>query len=148
VRTAIFVLAAAVALGACSRRVETAPGGQVTIRGDNGQSVTIGHQAPPNMPAYAPIYPGGQIVSTVAAPTGGVVIFKVAAAPDAVAAFYLKAASAAQLTSQLDSSSTAGGANASRSMIFGQEGSKRSLAVTIASQPDGQTQVNLMYGAA
>jgi hypothetical protein len=148
VRAAIFVLAAVLALGACGRKAEIGSGGQVTIHGDNGQTMTFGHQAPTSMPAYAPIYPGGQMVSTMVTPAGGVVIFKVAAAPDAVASFYQKAASGAQLTSQLDSSAMAGGASRSRTMMFGQEGTKRSLSVTLESQPDGQTQVSLMYGAA
>jgi hypothetical protein len=148
VRDAIFVLAGALALGACGPKAEVSPGGQVTIHGQNGQTMTFGHETPSNMPAYAPIYPGGQMVSTMVTPAGGVVIFKVPAAPDAVAAFYQKAAAGAQLTSQLDSQAMASGAARSRTMMFGQEGTKRSLSVTLESQPDGQTQVSLMYGAA
>jgi len=146
-KTAIISLGAALALCACGPRTEMGPGGTVTVHGDNGQAVTIGKQLPANMPAYAPLYAGASVVSTMGSSTGGVVVYNVQATPDSIVDFYKKAATGAQLIAQLDSSSMNGSNSAHRVLMFGQSGSKRSLSVTVEPQSNGLTKVGLIYGA-
>lgn len=143
-KTAIISLGAALALCACGPKTEVSSSGTVTVYGDNGQAVTIGRQPP----AYAPIYAGASVVSTMGSATGGVVAYTVQAPPDAIVDFYKKAAAGAQLTGQFDSSSMNGASGAHRVLMFGQTGSKRSLSVTVEPQPNGLTKVGLIYGAA
>ena len=146
-KTAIISLGAALALTACGPRTEVGPNGTVTVHGDNGQAVTIGKQVPANMPAYAPIYAGASVASTMGSASGGVVVYTVQAPPDSIVDFYKKAATGAQLTAQFDSSSMNGANAAHRVLMFGQPGSKRSLSVTVEPQSNGLTKVGLIYGA-
>jgi hypothetical protein len=68
----------------------------VSVTDNKGATVTVssGAGATTNMPAYAPIFPGASVETSVTAPgKGGMVAFKTSAAPEAVIAFYKKSVS-------------------------------------------------------
>jgi hypothetical protein len=144
-----IALAAVLALGACGPRVEQAPGGAITVHGEGGQSVVVGHAAPANLPPYAQIYPGGNVVSSVTAgdTRGGLVVYDVAASPDAVADFYRKAATGAGLTSTMDSAQSSLGGKA-HVLMFNQQGTRRNLMVSVDAKPGARTKVAITYGGA
>ncbi|HTP76153.1 MAG TPA: hypothetical protein VMJ73_04165 [Rhizomicrobium sp.] len=79
----------------------------VTVTDNKGATVTVaGAGASANMPAYAPLYPGASVETTVTAPgKGGMVAFKTSAAPDAVIAFYKKSVSGAGFKDTLNMTS-------------------------------------------
>jgi hypothetical protein len=145
----VAALAAVMALGACGPKVQQTPGGGITVQGQNGQNIVIGHAAPANLPAYAQIYPGGSVVSTVTAgdARGGLVVYDVAASPDAIVDFYKKAATGAGLTSTMDSSQSSLGGKA-HVLMFTQQGTQRNLMVSVDAKPDGHTKVAITYGGA
>lgn len=122
---------------------------EVTITGKDGTSTAVitagaGATAPANLPAFAPVYPGATIESSLAGSgpegSGGVLVMKTQDAPDKVAAFYdarIKAANLADTTRF---------SNNDMQMIGGSAGEKGPSAnVTIAPDPAGGTRINLIY---
>jgi len=112
----------------------TTPGGQVNV--SDGSAVVGGQQ-----PAFAPAYPGGEVVTTMSATEngkrGGVYAFTTGDAPDKVFQFYRARAEAAGLASQTN-------VEAGGSRIYGAQGAAGDLAVTAAPQGD-QTYVQITW---
>lgn len=149
-KTMLCVLAACgLTLAACGKpTVESKDDKTAVIHGANGD-VTMTGAAPKNLPAYAPLYPGAKVDSSVVTDastgSGGIVSFTVGAPPAAVIDFYKKAAAKSQLTSSLGVPAEA---NGSQVLLLSQPGTKRSLSVSVE-PAEGQagTKVGLSYGA-
>lgn len=111
------------------------PNGPVDVYA--GAPVAAGSQ-----PAFAPAYPGGNTVTTIAAnengKRGGVYAFTTTDAPDKVFEFYRSRAEAAGLDSQTN-------VDAGGSRIYGAQGPSGDLAVTAAPQGAGQTYVQVTW---
>lgn len=125
--------------------VVSTPDGTVTVNGPgganinvNGGSVVVAGQ----LPAFAPAYPGGTTVTTIAAneqgKVGGVYAFTTGDAADKVFGFYRGKAEAAGLSSQTNID--AGGAR-----IYGAQGPAGDLSVTAAPQGQGVTYVQVTW---
>ena len=123
---------------------------EVTITGKDGKTTATisaggdGAAAPANLPAFAPVYPGAKIESSIVGSgpegSGGVLVLSTPDAPDKVAAFYDARISGAGLGDV-----TRFTTNEMR-MIGGSAGEKGPSAnVTIAPNPAGGTQINLIY---
>jgi len=142
-------LAAMMMVTACNSPVEKNADGSTTIHGANGDITMSLHQAPKNMPAYAPLYAGAKIVSSIEGDpkTGGhgFVTFIVQDKPATVLAFYEKAATDNKLSQKLGSPPSPDGTQAD---ILSEPGTKRSLTVTVGPTNDGTpgTKVGLSYG--
>lgn len=100
----------------------------------------------PGAPAYAAIYPGGEIegaptTASGAAGDGGLVTFTTEASPDAVVAFYKSRAEAAGLTSTLGMNQ--GDARAYGAAGIGDAGA--SLRVVASPASEGETSVQLSW---
>ncbi len=143
--------ASAVALAACGKApVEAKGDGTAVLHGANGDvTMTQSGAAPKNLPAYAPIFPGAKITSSVVTDaktgSGGIVAYTVAATPAAVIDFYRKAAAKAQLTNAMSSPPDPDG---SQVVLFNQANSQRSMSVS-AKPADNKagTEVGLTYGS-
>ena len=113
----------------------------VTVTDDKGTKVTVaGEGASANMPAYAPLFPGATVESTVTTPEkGGLVMFKTTAAAQDVIDFYKKSTSAAGYKEKF--SMTTGD-----TMTFGAatENPEHSVNVTATKGDDG-TQVQVTW---
>lgn len=142
-------LAAMLLVTACNSPVQSNADGSKTIHGTKGDITFSVHQAPKNMPAYAPLYAGAKIVSSIEGDpktgAGGVVTFIVPDKPAAVIAFYEKVATDHKLSQKLGSPPSPDGTQAD---ILSEPGTKRSLTVTVGPTHDGTpgTQVGLSYG--
>jgi hypothetical protein len=122
---------------------------EVTITGPDGKSTAVitagdGAAAPANLPAFAPVYPGAKIESSLSGSgpegSGGVLVMTTKDAPDKVAAFYEARIKAANL------GDTTRFSNNDMQMIGGTAGEKGPSAnVTIAPDPAGGTRINLIY---
>src|SRR5450432_3557895 len=79
----------------------------ITVTDNKGTQVAIaGSGASANMPAYAPIFPGSTVETTVTIPNkGGMVAFKTTATPEAVIAFYKRSVAAAGFKDNLNMTS-------------------------------------------
>ena len=142
-------LAAVTLITACNSPVQSNPDGSQTIHGAKGDITMSVHRAPKNMPAYAPLYAGANIVSSIDGDpktgAGGVVTFVVQDKPATVIAFYEKVATDHKLSQKLGSPPSADGTQAD---ILSEPGTKRSLTVTVGPTNDGTpgTKVGLNYG--
>jgi len=150
------VLALAVLAAACGQQkkeeaptepstVVTTPDGSVTVNGPGGTNVNITDGSAVvggQLPAFAPAYPGGTTVTTIAADekgkVGGVYAFTTGDAADKVFGFYRGKAEAAGLSSQTNID--AGGAR-----IYGAQGPAGDLSVTAAPQGPGVTYVQVTW---
>ncbi|MBI5940317.1 MAG: hypothetical protein HY859_07815 [Caulobacterales bacterium] len=154
-RIVIATLAiAAVTLGACGKKEDsgkptvTATADGYTVRSQDGSATVTagaGAAAAANLPAFAQVYPGGQIQSSAAGigdakTNGGMVVFTTADAPDKVLAFYRSQAQASGLKSQLDADM-----GAARQFAANDEATGRVLQVIVSGQ-DGASQVQLIWG--
>lgn len=130
-----------------STTVATSPDGSVSITGPaanvnitDGAAVVAGPQ-----PAFAPAYPGGNVVTTMSAnengKRGGVYAFTTADAPEKVFQFYRARAEAAGLNSQTN-------VEAGGSRIYGAQGPAGDVAITAAPQGPGQTYVQVTWSTA
>lgn len=101
---------AAVTLGGCDNHKNKSNEGQPGVAGlklniplDATHSATMGAALPDNMPDYAKVYPGAQVLGVVSmtdmptAPWTATVQYTTAAKPEAVLAFYKQNAAAAGL---------------------------------------------------
>jgi hypothetical protein len=141
----LILSAAALALAACGPKVEVKDhGDSVTVTGPGGQVVTAGKNAPTNLPEFATLYPGAEVVSNVNMGKNGIVTFSTPATPDAVMAYYKTAAAGAKLATEGDI--TSGGPDSARIATFKGEGDARQLAVT-AKADGGKTMVVITYTA-
>lgn len=150
-RKVMTVLVAGLALAGCDDKGHDknngAPAVKINIPVDGKHSASIGNQLPANLPAYAQIYPGAELLGVTTmeampnAPFGGVIQYHVTASPDAIAAFYKKNAEGAGL-------STTSGAAIGPLVHYAANKSgedKAFIAVDIATQPDGKTFVQERY---
>ncbi len=127
---------------------------QTVANPESGERVTLesgsGTKAPPNMPAFAPLYPGARIESTVSGVSsqdtgsnqGGMVSFRVADDMEKVAAFYRSAMDRSGLTERTDVNMNG------TLMIAGAkpDNADEGLQVTIAPNTDGPGSfVSLVY---
>ncbi len=142
-------LAAMMLATGCNSSVQSNADGSKTVR-TGGSDITMSvHQAPKNMPAYAPLYANAKIVSSIEGDpktgAGGVVTFIVQDKPAAVIAFYEKVAADHKLSQKLGSPPSSDGTQAD---ILSEPGTKRSLTVTVGPTNDGTpgTKVGLNYG--
>ena len=136
----------ALTLAACGgSKKEEAPGGSFVLHAPYGDIALGGARLPANMPAYAPLYPGAKVDSSMTTGKGGIVGFTVADPPAAVMAFYEKAAAANRLATRMNA---AAGENGSQVGIFSQPDTERSLTVSVGPADNGQagTRVGLTYG--
>ena len=144
---------AAVSLAACGRKeaapqrpaVEVTKDGY-TIRSKDGSAtmVTGKSAADAKTPAFAPLFPGAKVESSVAGigndkADGGTLVYKVAARPEAVIAFYRQKAAAEGFETQMDSNM-----GAAHMFAAGDETSGKALQV-IASDADGGTSVQVIW---
>ena len=153
-------LLAAIALAAlaagCGRKadharmtVTTKPNGSVnyTVKGNAGESVNVvageGAAAAAKTPAYAPVFPGAVVQSTMTGAggegSGGMVMFQTKAKPADVIAFYKDKAKAAGFATSFESQSGESQMfNAAREQ--GGEGFQ-----VVATAADGSTTVQLVW---
>ena len=113
----------------------SSPAGDVNV--SEGSAVVAGEP-----PAFVPAYPGGAVVTTIAAnekgQRGGVYAFTTSDAPDKVFEFYRARAEAAGLSSQTN-------VEAGGSRIYGAQGPAGDVAITAAPQGPGQTYVQVTW---
>lgn len=113
----------------------TTQGGDVNVA--EGATVVAGGR-----PAFAPDYPGGNVVTTITATetdkVGGVYGFTTADSPEKVFAFYRSRADAAGLKAQTNVE-TAG------ARIYAAQGPAGDVAITAAAQQPGQTYVQVTW---
>lgn len=119
------------------------------IQSSSGETATItmgGTEAPPNLPAYAPVYPAAKILSTLQGEggdgTGAIVIMATKDEPGRVAAFYQSRFKEAGLAQTVDASTAAG-----RMLAAAEAEGDGTVTVMIAPAENGQTQVQLHYAA-
>lgn len=132
--------AAAMLLFACGRSPGQADAqADYTIKGTDGATAHItagGPAAAAAMPAFAPLYPGATIESSMtgagAAGAGGMVIFRTGAAPAQVVEFYKGRAAAAGFGNVFSSENGDG-----LMLTAGKEGAEDSFNVT--ARPDDKT---------
>ncbi|MEO9131464.1 MAG: hypothetical protein ABI240_09665 [Sphingomonas sp.] len=142
-------LAALTLVTACNSPVQSNADGSKTIHGANGDITMSVHNAPKNMPVYAPLYANAKIVSSIEGDpktgAGGFVTFIVQDKPATVMAFYEKTATDNNLSQKMGSPP---GADGTQADILSQPGTKRSLTVTVGPTNDGTpgTKVSLSYG--
>jgi hypothetical protein len=121
---------------------------QMTMKSDDGKTTVeyntdgLGHA---DMPAFAPLYPGAKVLSSVASAgnggKGAMVAFTVAAAPSDIVAFYKQKASAAGLVETLNATEAGG-------MTFMASKDKMMVEVIATKSADGaQVQVIWSNGA-
>jgi len=143
-KTVAILALAALALAGCGRRGAESNSTKLVLHGQNGETAVIGKGAPSKMPAYAPLFPGAKITSSMdMGDKGGIVTYTVSAPPQAVIDFYKKAAAGAHFDSTMDMSNNPGAG--AKVIMFSQTGSKRSLTASAEPSPDG-TKVGLTYG--
>ena len=113
----------------------------VTVTDGKGTQVTVtGPGGSANMPAFAPLFPGAIVGSTVTTPDkGGMVVFKTSAAPQDVIDFYKKSAAGAGMKDNL--SMTSGD---TISYSASSQSPAHSLSIT-AAKGDGGTQVQVIW---
>ena len=136
-------------LAACGRddapKVKTATDANgtqtVTVTDGKGTEVTIaGAGGNASMPAFAPLFPGATVETSVTTPEkGGMVAFKTSSSREDVIDFYKKAAAAAGLKDNLNMSS-----GEAISYSASSEKPRHSLNVTAAKSEDG-TQVQVIW---
>lgn len=145
---------AAVSLGACGKKEEsdkptvTATTGGYTVKSNDGSATfTTGSGAAKgaNLPAFAAVYPGGQVQSSAAGigddkTNGGMVVFTTTDTPDKVLAFYRVQAQASGLKTQLDADM-----GAAKQFAANDEATGRVLQI-IVSAASGASQVQLIWG--
>jgi hypothetical protein len=111
---------------------------------DGSTTVAMGTGAAANAktPAYAPVFPGATVETSVnanGANGGGMVMFKTNAAPSAVIAFYKKSAAASGLASQFDATN-----GDTMSYSAKDEKTNRTIAVVVT-KADGVTSTQLTW---
>ena len=113
----------------------------VTVTDGKGTEVTMtGAGGSANMPAFAPLFPGASVESTITTPQkGGMVAFKTSASREDVIAFYKKAAAAAGMKDNVDMTS-----GDVISYSASSQPPSHSLNVTAAKSEDG-TQVQVIW---
>ena len=121
-------------------RIDT-KAGTATVNLGEGAVTTLGTQAPPNLPAYAPVYPGATIQSSVngigGGPLSGMLALTTPDPADKVLAFYKKAAADAGL--KMETEATTG----QLKTFVARDGDKVAN-LTLAPQ-DGKTFAQLTY---
>jgi hypothetical protein len=172
-RYKVLILVAAVALAACKpnppsvtitdpktgekSKISTSEkdGNQtVTVEGKGTVSVSASGEAPKNLPAFVPLYPGakyeGSFATDMAAQAGsdavkgGMVSFRTDDSADKVLAFYKDALTKANLKE------TASGDMGGMKMLSFSKGDNEAEGVQVMASvaPTGETQVQLMYSLA
>jgi uncharacterized lipoprotein YajG len=144
----IIILAAIALLAACSKADEhtiTDPesGESVTLR--TAKDADAGIAPPPNLPAFAPIYPGATITATVsgnADEAKGMVSLVTTDSAEAVLTFYRDKAAAAGLAEQAEMNM-----NGTRILtIGGAQGGNAALQITVSPLEDeNKRQITLVY---
>jgi hypothetical protein len=121
--------------------------GSLEINGPNG-SMQFGAGANAKIPDWVPVYPGstptGNFSMQSGDGSGGTLTFTTKDSAEAVLAFYNRSVTSAgfKITGTVNGS----GAGGSGNMITAEdEGSKRTLVITVGSQ-NGDTGVNIIYG--
>lgn len=118
----------------------------VTFSGDGGEgSITVGGGAAPrDLPAYAPVYPGATILSTMSGRNeeggGGMVTLESADAPGKVLAFYEGKIAGAGLSQTAKAQSSAGATLSASDTAAG-----RDVQISITAGPDGGSIVTIAY---
>jgi hypothetical protein len=146
----LIPLTAMFALAACNSSIEQkTDGSRVYDVGGTKISKTV---APANMPAYAPLYPGGKIIAAMEndpkVGPGGIVSFITQDKPAAAIAFYEKVATANKLTQKMGSPAQPDGSQAD--MLSDPDAPKRQLTVTVGPSFDPNepgTKVGIAYSA-
>ena len=138
-------LAGVALLGACHSSVDTTAEGNRVIHVGNDITMSTS-QAPKNLPAYAPLYPGSKLLSGKEMGAGGTVTMLTQDKPATVIAFYEKLAAEQKLSQKMGSPPDADGTQAD---MISEPGTKRNLTVTVGPAHDGEagTKVGLLYGA-
>ncbi|HEX2593446.1 MAG TPA: hypothetical protein VHL34_18230 [Rhizomicrobium sp.] len=159
--TTVVFLATAITLTGCGRSdektVTTSDGSTVTAKtegdgsasyvaksadGKTTVSMGTGAQANTKTPAYAPLFPGATVETSVNAGgenAGGMVMFKTNATAASVIDFYKKSTAASGMSNVLDMTS-------GDSMSYSAKDEKTNHAVTVvATKADGATNVQLTW---
>jgi hypothetical protein len=154
----VFAIAAAVAVSACGQKKQTiVSNGSTTVTSEThtdgtqsytvtdakgGAKMTVGTGAGANakLPAYAPLYPGATVETSIdvgGANAGGSVTFKTGAAADAVIDFYKKSTASAGMTAAMNMTS-------GDTMLFSAKDDKTKHVVNVVtSKADGATNVQV-----
>jgi hypothetical protein len=118
----------------------------VTFSGEGGEgSITVGAGAAPgDLPAYAPVYPGATILSTMSGRGeeggGGMVMLQTADAQAKVLAFYEGKIAGAGLSQTAKAQS-----NASATLSASDTAAGRDVQISITTGPDGGSIVTIAY---
>jgi hypothetical protein len=142
-RRVLVIGVCVLALAACGR-TQVKSDGTAVIHGKDGSTVTVGHNAPTNLPPYLKLYPGGAVKSTLdSGAKGGIVVVETSDAPERVIDFYKKEAAAAGLQVELENTS-----GDSHVVMFNEAGGgKKNFTASATKQPDGKTNIGLTYNA-
>lgn len=135
----LVVAVSALTLGACDNKEQKpkdTPKFQIEL--DKGAVAGSGLSLPKNMPAYAKVYPGADVIAVVDNKYIGVMVsYETSAPPDEVIAFHKKNIADAGLEIRHE-------AVIQGTTIFSAKKDKQTLSVTVAGQ-DGKTMVQLNY---
>jgi hypothetical protein len=149
---AILVLALGLVVSACGKAQQTKEGAasvdaraqRAVVNMGGGQNTTLGMSAPADLPAYAAVYPGATVSSSVTGvggSTSGMLTFTTPDAPEQVLGFYRQRAAAAGLTRVAETAQ-----NKAQTFVASKPGSSETVNVTTAPDPAGGTFVQLTYG--
>lgn len=142
--TLIVMSVAALSLAACGKKEETpkpgvkvSPGGTVTITGKDGAVIRSGENLKVDLPAFAPVFPGGASEGSVtsvasAEGKGGMYVYTAPASPDQVLTFYRDKVKAAGMGETVEMNM-----GAARMLSATHEASKRSLQVIVTGEGAG-----------
>jgi hypothetical protein len=146
-RKIIIIAAGALTLAACNQNPDINHGGKIEVKGKDGATATISKQLPDNLPAYAKVYPGATVTSSMAiGDKGGILTYETTAPADMVMAFYKSAATAAKLTDSMDSAKLSAEKAGAHVIVFNEPGTQRNLSASVQAE-GGVTKVALTYGA-
>ena len=135
-------------LGGCGKKPDKNKEGQATVTFGNtkvqakDENSTAAIPLPPNMPAYAAVYPGGNVMAVVTMSdeeTGTMISYSTKAKPEDVIAFYKKNAKAASLESLHEMQIAGAWTFAAQS-----KDSEKTVTVTIMAN-EGEQQVQEVY---
>jgi dihydrodipicolinate reductase len=150
---AVLVLSVALALCACGKGDKGKEGSasvnaadrSATVNLGGGSSPRLSTDAPADLPAYAAVYPGAKVQSSVSGmggETNGMMTFTTPASADEVMKFYKDRAAAGGLTTTAESRQ-----HQARSFNASKPGARDTVSVTTAPDPaGGGTFVQITYG--
>jgi hypothetical protein len=143
----VFGVFSALLLSACNQDTSLDHEGRLLFKNNEGVTATVSKQIPPDLPAYANVYPGATVTSSMALGyRGGILTYEVAKPPEAIMQFYKSAASRANLNDITDSWHLGKDRSGTHLVVFNGPATGRSLTVSVR-PGQGATKVAISYGA-